>query len=254
MITVLLGEKKHEREYTVKPISASGEGSPISIILGDPTDSRGNKLYKTRSAPRVFGLSKMGNKAKYSDEESVAMAASTDPKRPAALHHVHIDNGTLVAADGFRLHTAPTSKKVCPICKKDDLQFPDYKQLFPDKFAFQATVNSTAIYNAFIRAGVFAREGSNVSKVRANGHIEVSAISEEYGQTSTDIEYISITGPMAEIEGEMTFGINWEYARDAIKHVCPNGGDVTIKAVRPHSPIVFEANGRTALVTPMQLR
>lgn len=246
MDTVKIG-KYNPHEYTVASRETiSGTGSNISLIIG-----RCDDMYPVKHRPAMVTLSKMTNKSKYTDEDSVGMAKSDDPDRPETLHHVHIDNGVMVAADGFRLHTAPTKKHTCEYCKKNGDNFPQWQQLFPSQFAFEATAPADEMYSAFIRAGVFAREGVNIAKVRANGHFEITGTSEETGQAQTDIDYVSISGSIP--GGEMTFGINWKFARDAIKHVAPDGGNVTIKAKSPVSPVVFEANGRQALVMPMKI-
>lgn len=246
MQKITLGKK--EQEFPVKSIDPIAGSAPVTLILGDPKDEKGKYFYPRGRRPSVVGLSKMDIKTPKSALDAVGLAVSTDPDRPETLHHVHHDAGTLVAADGFRLHLAhDAGEKECQWCKDHPgTQFPDYKCLFPRHPKYTATADAEELAGAFIRAGVFAREGSNVAIVKANGHLEVTGRSEETGETMTTVE--------CESNGaEMTFAVRWQFARDAIRHVAPKGGKVEIILQSPTSPIIIKANDREALVMPMHL-
>lgn len=238
-----------EQEFPITPIDPITGNMPATIILGDPKDKDGDYFYPRRRRPsHGIGLSKMDIKTPKTAMDAVGLAVSTDPDRPETLHHIHHDAGALVAADGFRLHLAHgEGEKECQWCKEHPKdQFPDYKCLFPHSAKYKATADAEELAQAFIRAGIFARDGSNVAIIKANGHLEVIGRSEENGETMTTIE--------CESNGaEIRFGINWKFARDAIRHVAPKGGPVEILVQSPTSPIIIKANDREALIMPMHL-
>lgn len=246
MNTITLGKK--EQTFPVKTIPAILGMGKATLILGDPKDEKGKYFYPRRRRPSVIGLAKMDIPAPKSDHDSVALAVSTDPKRPETLHHVHNDNGSLVAADGFRLHVIhDTPEKECAWCKEHPSDpFPNWQCLFPKSAKYTVDADAAELKSAFILAGVFSREGSQVAIMQAAETLEIIGRSEEFGE-SRNIVNCTSTGK------GMRVGIRWQFARDAIHHVAPKGGMVTICLTSPTSPIVFKAGSREALVMPMHL-
>jgi hypothetical protein len=178
-------------------------------------------------------------------EDTTAFAASSNEMRPI-LAHVHIDHKQEVAADGYRLHLAPSRKSVCPVCKKEGYTFPDWQQIIPRQFDYLAEADARELRGAFVRAGVFAREGSNLAEIRANGHLEIIGSSEVTGEGRNIVQCESVGN-------DMVIGINWKYAIDALDHCAPEGGKVTICILNPNAPILIENGSRKAVVMPMHI-
>ena len=241
------GERKGGNEYTVKATyTASGEGSPISLIIGEPKSEIKSRSRKSSFKP--ITKSRLDTNVK----DTLALAVSKDEKRPH-LQHVHTDgNGMEIATDGFRIHLQYGKAQPCKVCKAEGHNFPDVNYVIPKSSKISVKIDAAELKSAFLRAGIFAREGSNVSKVRLNGHAEITGSSEELGTATTDLEYAGI---VSKVIDEITFGINWQYARDAINHVAPNGGEVTISVQSKVSPVTFESadKQRMAVVMPMNL-
>jgi len=178
--------------------------------------------------------------------DTVALAASTNDARPVFCH-VHTGSGFKVGTDGFRLHAEKSRAKSCPICKREGYKFPDWQQLIPPTAKYTAVIDAQLLRAALVRSGIFAREASGTARVLASGHFEIEAEAERVGKSHEEIPVIQSDGQ------EMVFGINWQFAIDALDHCAPNGGPVEIRLNSANSIIAIRGKGRFALVMPMHI-
>jgi DNA polymerase III subunit beta len=79
-----------------------------------------------------------------------------------------------------------------------DAKFPDYKAIIPKQATTWATFKRTDLLSAVKVASLFARDNSNIIKLRLNGDLKVSATSTESGDGSSVVK-AEITGPELEI-------------------------------------------------------
>lgn len=112
--------------------------------------------------------------------------------------------------------------------------FPDFTQIVPKSDTYQTgiTLKRVDLERAIGLATVFARESSNTVRFSCgeNGFV-VAAQSAETGDGNDVVE--------AEVEGEpIEFALNGKFVDEYLKAV--SGEKVTIHAITPASPIVFE--------------
>lgn len=180
-------------------------------------------------------------------DSTVSLAMPDDDTRPV-LQHVHTENGYRISTDGFRLHAEKCRAKTCPICKKEKQEFPNWQAIIPTKAKYSAVIDARELRAAIVRAGIFAREGNAVVKFTVNGKAEISAKSEGVGESQEVVHVVKSEGE------ELTFGLNYKFAIDALDHVAPNGGVIELRANYPNSPVLLRGKDRIAVVMPMCLQ
>lgn len=225
--------------------SAKGSKSPISgFFLAEAKKIR-RRSTKSNKSKNAFAQLKPVELKKMSDKEWLTQAGAADD-RPEAIQFVHSN----WAADGFRLHKIEDGKECnCKFCKnrKEDKapMSPQWEQLFPRFFKGEVVLNSEDIINACNLCRVFAREGSNVTRIDIfNENVLFSAISEEFGQSKNSLSAKSKQG----IDLKIAFNTN--FILEAVKGM---GKTVTIKYNGSTSPAIFTDGKRTALLMPMYL-
>ncbi len=134
-----------------------------------------------------------------------------------------------------------------------DGNFPDYNQIMPKTSATRAVVDTRAFLAAARRAALFARDGANIVRLKAEpgeggelGQMTVSAISTEYGDNVSQFD--------AAIEGNpLEVAFNAKYLQDALNAI--ESQQVNLELGTPASPGVFKPQSGefTHIVMPMHI-
>jgi DNA polymerase-3 subunit beta len=120
-------------------------------------------------------------------------------------------------------------------------EFPDYRQVIPQKFKTRTIVSTANLLKAVRQAEIFARDGSNIARLNIvpgegndSGMIEMSAQSEEAGRNETVVD--------ANVEGPgILIAFNVRYLRDVLEVVkTPN---VALETSVSASPGLFRPLG-----------
>ncbi len=132
-------------------------------------------------------------------------------------------------------------------------EYPPYEQIIPQRYATRTIVSTAQFLQACKRAEVFAREGSQSTRLEITpggevpGEIKVSATAEEAGSNETSIT--------ATVEGEpITIAFNVRYLREALEAI--KTPDVALETTAPASPGVLRPVGESNfihIIMPMHL-
>ncbi len=132
-------------------------------------------------------------------------------------------------------------------------EYPPYEQIIPQRYATRTIVPTAQFLQACKRAEVFAREGSQSTRLEITpggdvpGEIKVSATAEEAGSNETSIT--------ATVEGEpITIAFNVRYLREALEAI--KTPDVALETTAPASPGVLRPVGESNfihIIMPMHL-
>ncbi len=123
-----------------------------------------------------------------------------------------------------------------------DGTFPDYQQIIPRKYTSRTLVSTAALLKACKQAEIFAREGSNVTRLNIKSavgdlqpaEVEVSAISEETGKNETLVE-ATVDG------GGLLIAFNVRFLREVLEVIrTPN---VALEMTAPNAPAVIRPVG-----------
>ncbi len=126
-------------------------------------------------------------------------------------------------------------------------QFPNYKQVIPSSCKTKIRVNSKSLLEAVERASLFARDGSNVIKLKSQASILViTSNSPELGKVYEEVPI--------EIQGEETqIAFNSRYLIDVLKVV--DSEDIVIELTGSLSPGIIrpiEVNNYIYLILPVR--
>ncbi len=133
--------------------------------------------------------------------------------------------------------------------------FPDYEQIIPRSYKTRTIVSTAALLKACKQAEIFARDGSNVTRLNikpgasemAPSEVEISAMAEETGKNETIVE--------ATVDGEgLLIAFNVRYLREVLEVIpTPN---VALETTAPNAPGVVRPVGEDDfihVIMPMHL-
>lgn len=130
-------------------------------------------------------------------------------------------------------------------------QYPNYRQLIPKQFGYQATVERRLLLSAVERIAVLADQKNNIVKMTLNNSKGTLALSVDAPDVGSGEETIP-----AQITGEdLIIAFNVKYLLDGLKTL--NTSEIQMQFNTPTSPAIFTPLGglkMTYLVMPVQIR
>jgi DNA polymerase III subunit beta len=111
--------------------------------------------------------------------------------------------------------------------RRIDGQFPNYKQLLPESFEIEVTMQREPFLEVIRRAAVMAQRNAPLRLRFAEGELSVSAQAQEVGEATESLE-IDYTGEPLEI------GFNPDFLRDGLEAV--GGETVELRLINPLRP------------------
>ena len=145
------------------------------------------------------------------------------------------ENQVLFGADGVWLAT-----------RRIDGQFPNYKQLLPEKFEHELTLPRVELLEVVRRVAVLAQRNSPLRLRFAEGELTVSARTQDVGEASESMP-VGYSGEPLEI------GFNADFLRDGLESVA--GDELVLKLISPLRPAVMTSpdDDFTYLIMPIRL-
>jgi DNA polymerase-3 subunit beta len=145
------------------------------------------------------------------------------------------ENQVLVGAGGVWLAT-----------RRIDGQFPNYKQLLPEKFEHELTLPRVELLEVVRRVAVLAQRNSPLRLRFAEGELTVSARTQDIGEASESMP-VPYGGDPLEI------GFNADFLRDGLESVL--GDELVLKLISPLRPAVMTSpdDDFTYLIMPIRL-
>ena len=130
--------------------------------------------------------------------------------------------------------------------RRIDGQFPNYRQLLPEQFEYELTIDRAELLDVVRRANVMIQRATPLQLRFAEGEVTVVARTHEVGESRESMP-VPFTGEPLEI------GFNAEYLRDGLESV--DGDDVKVKLISPLRPTVLQGSSGdfTYLVMPIRL-
>jgi DNA polymerase-3 subunit beta len=127
-----------------------------------------------------------------------------------------------------------------------DGQFPDYRQLVPDRFDHEVTFERAELLGVLTRIGVLAQRSVPLRLQFAQGQVTVSAVSEQLGEGRESIP-VPFAGDPLEI------GFNAEFLREGLESVTAD--EVKLELINPLRPGLISADGDSFwyLIMPIRL-
>jgi DNA polymerase-3 subunit beta len=127
-----------------------------------------------------------------------------------------------------------------------DGQFPDYKQLIPERFEYEVVFDRAEIVSVLSRIGVVAQRSAPIRLAFDQGQITVSAVSEQLGEGHESLP-VAFSGEAFEI------GFNAEFLRDGVDSV--SGDELRLGLISPLRPGLLQggADGYRYLLMPIRL-
>jgi DNA polymerase III subunit beta len=130
--------------------------------------------------------------------------------------------------------------------RRIDGQFPNYKQLLPESFEAELTIERVPLLEVIRRAGVLAQRNAPLRLRFAEGELTVSAQTQDVGEgrESIPIEYAS---------EPLEIGFNPEFLRDGLEAV--SSDSVQLKLINPLRPglVVSPDESFWYLIMPIRL-
>ena len=130
-------------------------------------------------------------------------------------------------------------------------QYPPYRQLIPNQFRRQLTIDRRKLLNAVERIAVLADQKNNVIKFSidsVNQHLSLSVEAQDVGSGQESMA--------AQVTGEgLDIAFNVKYLIDGLKALSTS--DIQIQMNAPNSPVILTPLGgrkMTYLVMPVQIR
>lgn len=114
--------------------------------------------------------------------------------------------------------------------RRIDGQFPNYKQLLPETFEAELTVEREPLLEVVRRASVLAQRNQPLRLGFAEGELTVSAQTQDVGEARESLP-VGYTGELLEI------GFNPDFLRDGLEAVA--GDTVELKLINPLRPAVL---------------
>jgi DNA polymerase-3 subunit beta len=145
------------------------------------------------------------------------------------------ENQVVFGADGVWLTT-----------RRIDGQFPNYRQLLPERFEHEVTLSRPELLDVVRRTAVLAVRNTPLRLRFAEGEVTVSVQSQDVGEARESLP--------ANFAGEpLEIGFNAEYLRDGVDSV--DGDEVTLKLISPLRPGLVTGSDSTFwyLIMPIRL-
>src|SRR5438874_237812 len=145
------------------------------------------------------------------------------------------ENQVLFSVDGTWLTT-----------RRIDGQFPNYRQLLPETFEHELTVQRAELLEVVRRASVMIQRATPLQLRFAEGEVTVVARTHEVGESRESM-------PAAYTGDPLEIGFNAEFLRDGLELL--ESDDVRLKLISPLRPAVIQGEGDdfTYLVMPIRL-
>ncbi len=130
--------------------------------------------------------------------------------------------------------------------RRIDGQFPNFRQLLPETFEVELSINRTELYDVVRRVAVLAQRNSPLRLRFTEGELTVSAQTQDIGEAKESL-------PVAYAGEEFLIGFNAEFLRDGVDSI--RGDDVLVKLINPLRPaiLVDPAGDFTYLIMPIRL-
>jgi len=146
------------------------------------------------------------------------------------------ENQVVFGVDGIWLTT-----------RRIDGQFPNYRQLIPESFEHEVSMDTREVLDVVRRIAVMAQRNSPLRLRFAEGELTVSARTQDVGEAEESLP-VSFAGEPLEI------GFNAEFLRNGIESV--TGETVRFRLISPLRPCVLQAEGSDDflyLIMPIRL-
>ncbi|HVD26068.1 MAG TPA: DNA polymerase III subunit beta [Gaiellaceae bacterium] len=145
------------------------------------------------------------------------------------------ENQVLFASDGVLLTT-----------RRIEGQFPNYRQLLPESFDHEVTVNREELLDVVRRVAVLAQRNAPLRLRFAEGELTVSAQTQDVGEGKESLP-AGFSGEVLEI------GFNPDFLRDGVESA--DGDDLRLKLISPLRPAVLQGEGDdfSYLIMPIRL-
>jgi len=145
------------------------------------------------------------------------------------------ENQVLFASDGVLLTT-----------RRIEGQFPNYRQLLPESFDYEVTVNREELLDVVRRVAVLAQRNAPLRLRFAEGELTVSAQTQDVGEGKESLP-AGFSGEVLEI------GFNPDFLRDGVESA--DGDDLRLKLISPLRPAVLQGEGDdfSYLIMPIRL-
>ena len=130
--------------------------------------------------------------------------------------------------------------------RRIDGQFPNYRQLLPERFEHEVTLSRPELLDVVRRTAVLAVRNTPLRLRFAEGEVTVSVQSQDVGEARESLP--------ANFAGEpLEIGFNAEYLRDGVDSV--DGDEVTLKLISPLRPGLVTGSDSTFwyLIMPIRL-
>jgi len=127
-----------------------------------------------------------------------------------------------------------------------DGQFPDYRQLIPERFEHEVVFDRAEFVSVLSRIGVVAQRSAPIRLAFDQGQITVSAVSEQFGEGHESLP-VAFSGEAFEI------GFNAEFLRDGVDTV--TGDELRLGLISPLRPGLLQGgdDGYRYLLMPIRL-
>ena len=126
-------------------------------------------------------------------------------------------------------------------------QFPNYRQLLPEEFEHELTLNREELHGVVRRISLLAQKNAPLRLAFGDGELTVSAQTPDVGEARETLP--------APFSGEpLEIGFNPDFLRDGLESV--ESGDVRLKLISPLRPGLLEAaddSGFQYLIMPIRL-
>jgi len=175
--------------------------------------------------------------------------STIDPEEPALA--LQFDPGQVIV----ELTTQQGSDRLS--CRLIEGQYPNYRQLIPQQFAWQVTVERQLLLGALERIAVLAAQKNNIVKIKvdpARQHIALSAEAPQFGSGEE-----SLPAQISHCEGEasppLEIAFNVKYLMEGLKAMISS--EVQLQFNTEVTPaVVSPLSGRkmTYLIMPIQVR
>src|SRR4051812_3929995 len=129
--------------------------------------------------------------------------------------------------------------------RRIDGQFPNYRQLLPDAFEHEVTLQRDELFDVVRRTAVLAQRNSPLRLRFGDGELVVSAQTQDVGEARETLP-AGFSGETLEI------GFNAEFLRDGIDSIA--GEELTLKLISPLRPAVLQAPGDDFVYLIMPIR
>jgi DNA polymerase-3 subunit beta len=116
--------------------------------------------------------------------------------------------------------------------RRIDGQFPNYRQLLPESFEAELTIDRTALLEVVRRAAVLAQRNQPLRLAFGEGELAVSAQTQDIGEARESI-------PVAYAGEPLEIGFNPDFLRDGLEAVAADS--VQLKLINPLRPAVISS-------------